>query len=520
MTKQDFQDLYGNLGIVSFIKPEISQDKLTGKVSIELGTISDLANAVISPQILSDGYISGELKSANFKTGETGWLLTPTSAEFNVGLSTDSLDIPDTTTANSFHVDTDGNSWWGATALGTGLAWIKKDGTAKFSKSITIGGADTDYQISWDESELTVNKSTLRFQNIFGVGSDGDVEISANTTLTKDMFYDNLTVKAGYTLNGGGYRIHVKNTLTIEATAIITRSGGDGNNGSNGETLYGGGPGRAGGAGGGVVSALADGSIKGALGSPASGAGGQGAESAAAGYQSGTGGTAGNNGTGQAKCIPDIDGINGKAGGDGGIAGHGGAGGAGGTKGSKSGTIYNNPKGTVSSAYLLIDFLPAQDSLRTSPSHGSSGGGGGGGAYAIVGEYAAGGGGGGAGSPGAPGGILWIAARTIVNSGSILAKGGDGGAGGNGGDGYPDTSSGGGGGGGGGGGNGGHGGVLIMLYSKLTNGGTISANGGSIGAGGTGGLGRSGGGLFPAYDGDDGTDGTVGTDGELLQFEI
>ena len=67
---------------------------------------------------------------------------------------------------------------------------------------------------------------------IFGDGSDGDVTISGNTTLTRDMFYNNLTVNAGITLNTGGYRVFVKETLTNNG--VIARNGNAGTDASAG----------------------------------------------------------------------------------------------------------------------------------------------------------------------------------------------------------------------------------------------------------------------------------------------
>jgi len=60
----------------------------------------------------------------------------------------------------------------------------------------------------------------------FGDGSDGDVVISVNTTLTRDMNYDNLTINSGITLFPDGYIIYVKNTLTVNG--IINRNGNNG----------------------------------------------------------------------------------------------------------------------------------------------------------------------------------------------------------------------------------------------------------------------------------------------------
>jgi hypothetical protein len=62
---------------------------------------------------------------------------------------------------------------------------------------------------------------------IFGDGSDGNQTISSNTTLTRDMYYQNLTVNSGITLNPGGYRIFVAGTLTLENAAAIARNGND-----------------------------------------------------------------------------------------------------------------------------------------------------------------------------------------------------------------------------------------------------------------------------------------------------
>ena len=50
---------------------------------------------------------------------------------------------------------------------------------------------------------------------IFGNGEDGDVTITTDTSLTEDMYYSNLTVNTGATLNPNGFRVFVKNTLTL-----------------------------------------------------------------------------------------------------------------------------------------------------------------------------------------------------------------------------------------------------------------------------------------------------------------
>jgi hypothetical protein len=63
---------------------------------------------------------------------------------------------------------------------------------------------------------------------LFGDGSDGNVTISSNTSLTRDMYYDNLTIDGSVTLNPNGYRIFVSGTLTLDNGAIIARNGNPG----------------------------------------------------------------------------------------------------------------------------------------------------------------------------------------------------------------------------------------------------------------------------------------------------
>lgn len=59
----------------------------------------------------------------------------------------------------------------------------------------------------------------------FGTGADGAVTISANTTLTRDWNYTDLTVDAGVTLSTGGYIIRCTGTLTNNGTIDNSASG-------------------------------------------------------------------------------------------------------------------------------------------------------------------------------------------------------------------------------------------------------------------------------------------------------
>jgi hypothetical protein len=67
---------------------------------------------------------------------------------------------------------------------------------------------------------------------LYGDGSDGDVTINSNTTLTEDKYYEHLTVTSGATLNPGGFRIFVEGTLTMDSGTAIARDGNPGGTGT------------------------------------------------------------------------------------------------------------------------------------------------------------------------------------------------------------------------------------------------------------------------------------------------
>jgi hypothetical protein len=50
---------------------------------------------------------------------------------------------------------------------------------------------------------------------IYGSGQDGNVTISSNTTLTRDMYYKSLTIADGVHLNTAGFRVFVRDSLSF-----------------------------------------------------------------------------------------------------------------------------------------------------------------------------------------------------------------------------------------------------------------------------------------------------------------
>jgi len=158
------------------------------------------------------------------------------------------------------------------------------------------------------------------------VATDGDVTIAANTTLVRDMYYNNLTINAGATLTTAGFRIFCANNLIINGT--IDRSGNDASVATAGAALSAGSTGAAG----------------------AGGAGGTAAGSAGGASATGLGG----------------------AGGAGGL----GSGGAGGAAGAL--TLVTAANGGVEVAQSARQAYVARDLANSAITGGSGGGGGGG----------------------------------------------------------------------------------------------------------------------------------------------
>lgn len=288
----------------------------------------------------------------------------------------------------------------------------------------------------------------------FGDGSDGNVTISSGTTtLSRDMYYNNLTMSGTGILVTNGYKVFVKGTLDITA-AHVGAIQWNGNNGGDASTATGGSAPTA--QPGATVGTIAN--------------GGAGATATNAAGTAGTAGTIGN--------------------GNGGVSGTGGAGGNGVAGNGGGASALRTPAVNVSFRSYRTNFLASITLI------GGGSGGGGGASGAGDSFFAVNGGGGGGGGNG--GGVIALYANLILKSantpaGTIQANGGNGGVGGNGGASFGAT-------GGGGGGNGGGAGWIFLCYNALAGPvivGLLQANGGNGGtggnAGGTGGGGDSGG---------------------------
>jgi len=271
----------------------------------------------------------------------------------------------------------------------------------------------------------------------YGDGSDGNVTISSGTTnLTRDMYYNNLTINGTGVLNPSGYRVFVLNNLDLTAAPV----GAINENGTAG--------GNASGATGGSTGAV-----------PTIGSVGIG--------QQGGGGATGTSGAGTQGVLPAN------------FTGNGGAGGGSGTSG--AGTNAGVAAGAANVA-TAADFRRWTTNFIRGITLLNGGGGGHGGASGG-GDGTNSGGGGGAGGNG--GGILILYAKNIIKSSATPAGviESNGGAGGNAGTVSAGVT------GGGAGGAGGGGGWVYIAYQTLAGppiAAAIQANSGPGGAGGNG----------------------------------
>lgn len=372
-----------------------------------------------------------------------------------------------------------GNIKLGQTGYNAGSAgfWLGDDsGTTKFS----IGDPSNHYkQLLWDGSDLIINGSAMASEGWFGNGKDGDVTISSNSSIIQNKYYKNLTINVGVTLKAAGYRIFVKEKLTVNGT--ISADGGSTTSWTKGTACNSG----------------YSGSV------PIGLDGEDGATSD---------GVSGTDGDDVSKSAVETDGSRGGSGGKGDTLGP--YGGSGGARGLVTNSNNYNDLENAISLYLLHDWQSG-----TLNQYLSAAGAGSGGAGNTAGEGVPGNGSGGhGGGSGATGGLLIIFAKEIVinSGGTISANGGNGGDGRDGSAYYDGTHCAAAGGGGGGGG--GCGGLIALVYSKLTETGTISANKGSKGLGGDSDVVTE---IdCSAYNPNDGNDGDDGNNGRIIKLKI
>lgn len=126
------------------------------------------------------------IKSNNFVSGSAGWqILYSGDVELNSGtfrgsLEASSIHIPSITAVNSFHTDSDGNSWWGSPNRATANAYVLNTGEANFSNALIIGTSDIIIDTLDTDSKKILSDFNFGTTDYAGALKAGD--ITWNTT--------------------------------------------------------------------------------------------------------------------------------------------------------------------------------------------------------------------------------------------------------------------------------------------------------------------------------------------------
>ena len=163
----------------------------TGASATDVGSVDSVASDVASNSITGDNldnlYINTWIKSTNYtpKTagfyidGKKGYIECMQLYAGGGGIIGGKLDIPDTTSVASFHVDSAGNTWWGSTDIATSVARVLNTGIATFSNAYITGG---------NISTSTLDKGLMSWTTdiIFTSTSATQIDWSSGHIVTQD----------------------------------------------------------------------------------------------------------------------------------------------------------------------------------------------------------------------------------------------------------------------------------------------------------------------------------------------
>ena len=197
----------------------------------------------------------------------TAYMCLPTDYASSTQSATTTIPITGTDgkLAQGFLDLTEAFNWTGihSFSASTSLATTTVDNLT-VSGTSTLNGKSVFNATSTFSKKVSFGTTTLNdIFSVYGDGHDGARTVTTSVSLTEDVYYTDLTISSGGTLDTNGYRIFVSGTLTNEGTISNNGNGitspGDtgtlrgGSNGGSGETSSGSCQGGDGGDGGGVV---------------------------------------------------------------------------------------------------------------------------------------------------------------------------------------------------------------------------------------------------------------------------
>ena len=216
---------------------DVNGNSIVSQITSSSSDSSEVASSdIVSGEMTGNLFINkGFLRSKGFETGVSGWSLnddgtieaesgyfrgdiTGATGTFSGTVSVGSLNIPDSTTASSFHTDTSGNSWWGtnvATGYATAPARILANGSL-VATSATITGALTTGAGSSITTSYLSGLVGLANENIAAQGWTNTCVFSATNYRVVAWATGVIT-----SASGTAYNITAGNTGNMAATTYI-----------------------------------------------------------------------------------------------------------------------------------------------------------------------------------------------------------------------------------------------------------------------------------------------------------
>lgn len=114
-----------------------------------------------------------------------------------------------------------GNTWTSTEVSATNGRYVQM-GTGDIASSIGKGFTNFFRPVRMFAVEYSPYVQRIGNDSIYGTGADGNTIIAANTTLSRDMYYNNLTINNGTMLNTNGFKVFVKNTLTLNGNIGVS----------------------------------------------------------------------------------------------------------------------------------------------------------------------------------------------------------------------------------------------------------------------------------------------------------
>ena len=275
-SQQIFQETYSALGI--YIGPTA-----TDGIALH-GLVPNLVTDQVQPYAISGGQMSSEIQlvsgfiqSSNFVSGSAGWSIDSSgNVEFNNGtfrgiITGSSLNIPDSTTASSFHVDSSGNTWWG-TNVATGYATaparilssgqlhignttnyldyngtnlslysnlanaitldrgsnmiLKEGGNLNFT-SVTVAGACTAALIATGTGNVDNGTHTYKVEFVTTIGGTGIATAVASNTVTVDGTHKQVSLTGIPVSSSGAVTSRKIYRTTVAGTYLLLTTIGD-----------------------------------------------------------------------------------------------------------------------------------------------------------------------------------------------------------------------------------------------------------------------------------------------------